>query len=107
MCALSKVVIRKGTNAAMSGKPIDPSNLGLFHFGEFELEEKGTVYFVISHGRSKDPAKKSGFENVREIKLSDLVNDPRWSWITDDLRARSVEIIRRIDDARGKRDGQS
>jgi hypothetical protein len=103
MCGLSRAAVRTGYNAAMRGDPIKPGTLGLFHFGEFPVQEKGTVYFVVSHGRSNDPSKKSGFETVGEISLADLLKDKTWSWVAKDIYDRAKEIVRRIDDARGKR----
>lgn len=105
LCGLSKVLVRKGTNAAMSGRKVRPDQLGLFHFGRTGPEEKPTLYFVVSHGRTTDPTKESGFKTVGEMTIAEMLEDPNWSWIVDDLRAGAENVIRRIDDARGKRSG--
>jgi hypothetical protein len=107
MCGLSRVLVRTGHNAAMRGDLVETGSLGLFHFGGFPLDSKPPLYFVISHGRSTDPTKKSGFEPVGEVSLEQLVKDKNWSWIADDVYDRAKEIVRRIDDARGKRGSRS
>lgn len=104
MCGLSRVVLRKGTGAAKAGRAIKKGLIGLFHFGEWPIDDKETLYFVASHGRTTDPTKKSGFQPVGEgMTLRDIVGNPVWKWLSDDIYRRASEIVKEIDDARRKR----
>ncbi|KPK66719.1 MAG: hypothetical protein AMS21_00775 [Gemmatimonas sp. SG8_38_2] len=103
MCAWLHVVVRRGTSAVVSGKKLDGFK-GVFHFGKIPIDGFNVVRWFISHGcpskEDRDNGAKSGFEAVDGMTLDQIVNDPTWSWVADDIYARAKEIVERIDNAR-------
>jgi hypothetical protein len=101
------VVKRVGTNAIHSGKPLTKRK-SVFHFGEVPLEGFRLVRWFISHGRCSEEdracGKKSGFEEIEGLTLDQVINDPTWSWVVEDIYARAKELVERIDHARGRKD---
>ena len=106
LCGWNRVIKRKGTSAAASGRPITRLK-GLFHYGEIPLEEFELIRWMVSHGRcnseEKAAGKKSGFERVDGKNFDAVVTDPAWSWLVDDIYVRACEIKERIENARRNR----
>jgi hypothetical protein len=103
LCGWNRVIKRKGTSAAASGRSVTRSK-GLFHYGEIGLDGFKLIRWMISHGRcsKEDQAagKLCGFQPINAKTFDEVVNDPTWSWVIDDIYARVCEMKERIENAR-------
>jgi len=90
MCGWHRNVLRKNAPVRVfhfGAVPIDPIN--------FEI-----IRWVVSHGNSKDPKKKKGFQPLKSVNFVEALKNEEDRKVVIEVYKRAKEIIKVIDQAR-------
>lgn len=111
MCGWHHPLLRTGVKALSKGNPARRRG-ELCRFGKsIPLQEFGVLRWMVSHGNCSDEeaaaGRKRGIETVDNVTVEELVGDPDFGWIADDIYAQARDLVERIEHARGERERKS